>query len=526
MDINILSRLGKDLYMLAVATWVMRKVILVIRDGWGHRDEPADNAILAAHPPNTERLMREYPHTLIRASAEAVGLPSGYQGNSEVGHMTIGSGRIIYQSLERINQSIRDKSFFSIREFNEAIDSCIRHKSQLHLIGLLQVEGVHSHITHLFALLDLCKLRGFSDVCIHAITDGRDSPVTDSVKHLASLKEKLSNIGFGRIATISGRYYSMDRDKRWERTKMAYECIVRGIADDPFDDVIDKVKDSHNNGETDEFIVPMKAEWYQGIKDNDSIIFFNYRTDRPRQLTQAIVERGFEGWERTPLRVFFVAMTQYYVPMNARVAFKDEKIANILGETVAGHNLKQLRISETEKYAHVTFFFNCQTEVAFRGEDRIMISSPRVATYDLKPEMSVYEVANKLVENINAGKYDMIVTNLVNGDMVGHTGISEAIHKAVLAVDEALGRIVEAGLKSGYTLLVFGDHGNAEDQTPEWRTSHTLNPVDFIVVSGEEGLKKCRLRAGKGLQDVAPTVLKLMGLPQPREMTGESIIEL
>lgn len=503
----------------------MRKVILVIRDGWGHRDDPNKNAIFEAHPPNTERLLREYPHTLLACSGEAVGLPPGYQGNSEVGHMTIGSGRIIFQSLERINASIKDGSFFRLKEFNQAIDYCLKHKSHLHLIGLLQVEGVHSHIDHLFALLKLCSQRNFHDVYVHAITDGRDSPVNDSIKHISALQKKLDELGFGKIATISGRYYTMDRDKRWERTKKAYDCIVNAQADDSFEDALSKVRQCHSKDETDEFILPRKASWYNGINELDSIIFFNFRTDRPRQLTKAIIEKRFEGWDRRALKVFYVAMTQFYEPMNAKVAFKDIKIKNLLGEVVAGHRIKQLRISETEKYAHVTFFFNAQSEKPFRNEERIMIPSPKVATYDLKPEMSVGEIADKLTKEIAKERYGLIVTNLVNGDMVGHTGIEGAIHKAVLAVDDALGRIVEAGLKHGYTLLVFADHGNAEDQTKEWGTSHTLNPVDFIVVSEDETLKKCKLLEGKGLKDVAPTALKLLGLPTPKEMTGESIIE-
>ncbi len=503
----------------------MRKVILVIRDGWGHRDDPTDNAIAEAHPPNTERLLAEYPHTLIKTSGEDVGLPAGYQGNSEVGHMTIGSGRIIFQSLERINASIKDKSFFKLREFNDAINNCKRHKTHLHLIGLLQVEGVHSHIDHLFALLDLCRDKEFHDVYIHAITDGRDSPVNDSIKHLTALQDKLEELGFGKIATVSGRYYTMDRDKRWDRTRKAYDCIVLGESDERFEDAIAQVRACHKNKETDEFIAPRKAVWYDGVRLNDSIIFFNFRTDRPRQLTRAIVEEDFEGWSREPKKVFYVGMTQFYSPMRAKVAFKDVKIKNLLGEIVSKHGIKQLRISETEKYAHVTFFFNAQSEEPFKGEERILISSPKVATYDLKPEMSVGEIADRLAGEIALEKYGLIVTNLVNGDMVGHTGIKAAIHKAVLAVDSALGRIVEAGLAHGYTILVFADHGNVEDQTSGWRTSHTTNPVDFIVVSGEEGLKKCALKEGKGLRDIAPTVLRLMGISQPREMTGESIIE-
>jgi 2,3-bisphosphoglycerate-independent phosphoglycerate mutase len=500
----------------------MRKVILVIRDGWGHSDKKKDNAIESAKIPNTRRLLKEYPHTLLKTSGIDVGLPPGYQGNSEVGHMTIGSGRIIFQSLERINLSIEDKSFFKIPEFNKAIDNCIKNKSHLHIMGLLQVEGVHSHIDHLFALLDLCKKKGFSDVYIHAMTDGRDSPVTDSIKHLTSLESKMTELSFGRIATVSGRYYAMDRDKRWDRTQKAYDCIIKGVSDDIFDDAIASVRKSHKNGETDEFLLPKKASWYDGVKPGDSMIFFNFRTDRTRQLTKAIVEKEFEGWERKPLNVTYVAMTQYYEPMNALVAFRDISIKNLLGEVIAKNGLNQLRISETEKYAHVTFFFNCQTETPFKGEERILVNSPKVATYDLKPEMSVFEITQKLEESIATEKYSFIVTNLVNGDMVGHTGKLPAIEKALEAVDECVGRIADAGLKHGYTMLIFADHGNAEDQSPEWRTSHTINPVDLILVSEEESLKSVRMKEG-GLRDIAPTVLKLMGLKKPTEMTGEPL---
>ena len=482
-----------------------KKVILVIRDGWGYRKEKKNNALFEVPTPNTDRLMKEYPNVLLNASGEAVGLPVGYQGNSEVGHMTIGSGRIIFQSLARINKSIKDKDFFKIPEFLQAINNCKKNKTALHLIGLLQVEGVHAHRNHLFALLDLCKKEKFKDVYIHVITDGRDSPVNDSIKHVDALIKKIKKIGFGTIATISGRYYAMDRDKRWDRTKKAYDCIVNAQGES-FDDILSTAKKCHKNNETDEFIVPRRYIKYPGVKENDSIIFYNFRTDRPRQFTQAVVEKKFEGWDRKPLDVFYVGMTQYYTPMNAKVAFKDQIFKNLLGEVISKNGLKQLRISETEKYAHVTFFFNGQIETPNSGEDRILVPSPRVSTYDLKPEMSVYEVAEKLVKEINKRKYNFIVTNLVNGDMVGHTGNVDAIHKAVTAVDTALGKIVEAGLRKGYTLLVFADHGNVEDQTDQWRTSHTINPVPFIVVDENKNIK---LKPGKGLQDIAPTVLIL-----------------
>lgn len=500
------------------------KVILVIRDGWGYRKAKKNNAIASTPTPNTAKIMKSYPNTLLDASGESVGLPAGYQGNSEVGHMTIGSGRIIYQSLERINNSIKDGSFFSIPEFIEAIENCKKHGTHLHLIGLLQKEGVHSHMDHLFALLDLCKKQDFRNVHIHVITDGRDAPVTDSLKNLSLLNKKIKSLGFGTIATVSGRYYTMDRDKRWERTKQAYDCIVNGITTIDYESAEKTIKLSHTENITDEFIVPRRHIEYSGIKPHDSIIFYNFRTDRTRQLTRAIVEKEFEGWNRQPLDVFYVGMTQFYIPMNAKVAFKDIELKNLLGNVIAEHNLRQLRISETEKYAHVTFFFNGQIEAPNKNEERIMIASPKVATYDLKPEMSIYETTEKLVESINASKFDFIVTNLVNGDMVGHTGIPEAISKAVAAVDDCLGKIVKAGLEHNYTILVFADHGNAEDQTAKWRTSHTINKVPFIVVSANPEIKTTELRDGCGLVDVAPTVLDLMGLPKPAEMSGNSII--
>ncbi len=501
-----------------------KKVILIIRDGWGYRKSCKNNAICNASTPNTDKLMKKYPNILLNASNGAVGLPPKYQGNSEVGHMTIGSGRIILQSLPRINESIKSGKFFKIPEFLEAIKNCKKNSSSLHIIGLLQSEGVHAHKDHLYALLELCKKQKFSDVNIHVITDGRDAPVTESLKHIKELNKKIKELELGKIATVSGRYYTMDRDNRWNRIKKAYTCIVDGISKDSFSNAIKKVQECHSNNETDEFIVPRKADFYKGVKNNDSIIFFNYRTDRTRELTEAIVENIFDDFKRQKKKVFYVAMTQYYSPMNAKVAFKEEKLNNLLGEVISKVGLKQLRISETEKYAHVTFFFNGQQEKAFLNEDRILIHSPKVATYDLKPEMSVYEITEKLVKRIKQNKYEFIVTNLVNGDMVGHTGITKAIEKAVESVDDCLGKIVKAGLKNDYTILVFADHGNAEDQSPKWRTSHTINPVPFIVVSNNAKLQKIKLKKGKGLQDIGPTTLSILGIKKPKEITGESII--
>lgn len=502
----------------------MEKVILVIRDGWGYRKQKEKNAIAEANTPVNDMLMKKYSHTLLNASGEAVGLPPKYQGNSEVGHMTIGSGRIIYQSLARINKAIETKDFFKNKSFLEAIQNCKENNSNLHIIGLLQQEGVHSHINHLLALLELCKEKEFENVKIHLITDGRDAPVTASLKNLELVKEKIVELGIGEIVSISGRFYAMDRDKRWDRTEEAYKAIVQGKGI-KFTNAKETIKKSHEEKITDEFILPRVKEGYTGIDKEDSIIFYNFRTDRTRQLTQAIVERDFTGFERKKLLgdVMFVGMTNYYKNMKGKIAFSDMKLKNLLGEVVSEQGKKQLRISETEKYAHVTFFFNGQCEEANKGEERILVPSPKVKTYDEKPEMSVYEITDKLVKEINKQEFDFVVVNLVNCDMVGHTGMKEVVLKAVESVDESLGKIVENGLKNNYTLLVLADHGNAEDQTNDWNTSHTTNKVPFILVSNNEELKNCELKKEKGLQDVAPTVLKLLEIKQPKEMTGESI---
>ncbi len=498
-----------------------QKVILVIRDGWGYRKDKKLNAIARANTLVDDKLRKKYPWTTLKASGEAVGLSKRYQGNSEVGHLTIGSGRITEQSLVRINKSIKDKSFFKKKEFIEAIRNCKKNNSRLHIIGLLQKEGVHAHINHLFALLDLCKKEKFEKVFIHVITDGRDSAVDKGVKYLQELENKIKKTGIGETATLCGRYYAMDRDKRWQRTKKAYNAIVEGKSKEEFNDSIEKLKSFYKKGKTDEFISPAIKKGYPGMKNNDSVIFYNSRTDRPRQLTQAIVERKFNGWKRKPMKVFFVAMTDYYKPMNAKVAFKETENKNLLGEIVGRKGMNQLRISETEKYAHVTFFFNGQKEKPFENEDRIMIPSPLVATYDKKPEMSVKKIVSRVEKEIARNKYQFLVINLVNADMVGHSGDEKAIIKAVEAVDKAVGRIVKAGIEKDYSLLIFADHGNAEDQRGDKKTSHTLNQVPFILVSQES---KVSLKKKKGLKDVAPTVLDLMKIKKPKEMKGTSIL--
>jgi 2,3-bisphosphoglycerate-independent phosphoglycerate mutase len=501
-----------------------KPVVLLIRDGWGHRDEKERNAIAQGDCPFNDYLMENYPNTLLKVSGKAVGLPSGYQGNSEVGHMTIGSGRVIYQSLLRINKSIETGDFFKKEAFLKAIENCRKSDSTLHIMGLLQKEGVHAHIDHCMALLELCKQEKFKDVVVHVISDGRDAPVKNTVNNAKELRKKMDELGVGRIATISGRYYSMDRNKFWERTKKAYDCIAKAECGSTFENPIKAFEDSYGKGVTDEFIVPTRASWYNGIKEKDSVIFFNYRTDRTRQLTRAMIEDEFEGWGRKPLDILFVAMTEFYKPMSQRaiIAFGQEDHKNLLGKVISDAGLKQLRISETEKYAHVTFFFNGQVEEPNKNEERILIPSPDVETYDMKPEMSVNEIGDKIVEELDKD-YSLIVTNFVNGDMVGHTGNWEAILKAVNAVDSNVKKVVEKTLEKGGTVMVFADHGNCEDVSPDWSTSHTINPVPFILVSNDSELKSAKLKEGRGLKDVAPTVLKILDIEKPDEMTGESL---
>lgn len=502
---------------------------MVIRDGRGQRDSIDDNAILNAKTDITDNLMAQYPNTLLDTCEEAVWLPKWYQGNSEVWHMTIWSWRILFQSLVKINQSIDRWEFFHIPEFLQAIENCKENNSKLHLLWLIQTQWVHSHLDHLYALLELCKNQDFRDVYIHAITDWRDAPSKEWLKNLMDIENKLHELWFGQIATVSWRFFTMDRDNRRERTQRGYDAIVDAKvspdekADIPveFDNVHAIVQACYDHEETDEFIAPRIMKWYQGMQDKDSAIFFNFRTDRTRQLTKAIIEDKFDGFERKKKNIHYVAMTQFYEGMPASVAFKEQSLDNLLWEVIANAWYKQLRISETEKYAHVTFFFNGQNETPSANEERILIPSPRVETYDLKPEMSVYEITEQLVKAIESELYDVIITNLVNWDMVGHTGNAPAIKKAIESIDECIGKIVETWLEHEYTMIITADHGNAEDQTAEWKTSHTMNKVPCIIVSDD---KDIQLKEGKWLQDLAPTVLDIMGIDKPQEMTWENII--
>lgn len=503
-----------------------KPLALIILDGFGYNPQDYGNAIAAAKKPNIDRLMAACPHTLIGASGLDVGLPDGQMGNSEVGHTNIGAGRIVYQELTRISKSIADGDFFQNPALLASVENCKKNDTALHLMGLCSDGGVHSHNTHLYGLLRLAKEAGLKKVYVHCFMDGRDVPPTSGVEYLAQLEAEMNKIGIGRIATVIGRYYAMDRDNRWERVSRAYNAIVNSEGNyNP--SAVDAAEKSYGAEVTDEFIEPTVCLKDAGVRDGDSIIFYNFRPDRARELTRTFVDPDFGGFEREGgwKQVFFVCMTQYDVTMpNVEVAFKPESLDNTFGKYISDKGLTQLRIAETEKYAHVTFFFNGGVEKPYPGEDRALIPSPKVATYDMQPEMSAYIVTDEVVKRIESGKYDVIILNYANCDMVGHTGVFNAAKRAVEAVDKCLGETVAAILKMGGRALITADHGNADqmlepDGSPF--TAHTTNPVPLIAV----GCGDVRLRADGRLADLAPTMLKLLGLPQPSEMTGKSIIE-
>ncbi|NLY43678.1 MAG: 2,3-bisphosphoglycerate-independent phosphoglycerate mutase [Clostridiaceae bacterium] len=504
-------------------------VMLVIMDGYGINKLEKGNAVKAARTPNLDRFMEQYPNTIIHCSGLDVGLPEGQMGNSEVGHTNIGAGRIVYQELTRITKSIEDGDFFCNEALLKAIDNCKKHGSKLHLYGLVSDGGVHSHNTHLYGLLELAKREGLKDVYVHCFLDGRDVPPDSGRGFVQQLEEKMREIGIGKIATVMGRYYSMDRDNRWERTKKAYDAMVFGEGE-KCDSAVKAVELSYSRGITDEFVIPVVITTEDGkptavIEENDSIICFNFRPDRVRQITRTFVDADFKGFERKKgyFPVFYVCMTQYDAKMpNVTVAFGPEKLINTFGEYISKKGYKQLRIAETEKYAHVTFFFNGGVEAVYEGEDRVLIPSPKVATYDLKPEMSAYEVTEEVLKRINSKKYDVIILNYANCDMVGHSGIFEAAVKAVETVDECVGKVVEAVRAQEGVILITADHGNAEQMidyaTNGPHTAHTSNIVPLILIG-----KDVKLREGR-LADLAPTMLDIMGLEKPKEMTGESLI--
>lgn len=504
-----------------------KPVILMILDGFGVglEAEKRGDAIKAAKKPNIDKLFAENPVTKIGASGLDVGLPDGQMGNSEVGHTNIGAGRIVYQELTRITKSIEDGEFFENEALLKAVDNAAQEGKALHIMGLLSNGGVHSHNTHMYAIVELAKKKGVKNVYVHAFLDGRDVPPTSGKDFVEECANKLKEIGLGKIATVMGRYYAMDRDNRWDRVEKAYSAMVYGEGNKACCPV-KAVEESYANDVTDEFVVPTVCEENATVKPGDSIVFFNFRPDRAREITRTFVDPEFKGFERKngffPLT--YVCMTQYDASMpNVEVAFKPQSLKNTIGEYISNKGMTQLRIAETEKYAHVTFFFNGGVEQPYEGEDRILVKSPAVATYDLQPEMSAYEVTDKLVAAIKTGKYNMIILNYANCDMVGHTGVFEAAVKAVEAVDECVGKVVTAIREMDGVALITADHGNADkmiDTDGSPFTAHTTNLVPFCVVG-----YPCELREGGRLADIAPTMLKIMGLPQPAEMTGESIIK-
>ncbi len=516
-----------------------KKVLLAILDGFGYNESAEFNAVRSAKTEFISRMYekKEFPFTLIKTSGMAVGLPEGQMGNSEVGHMNIGAGRVVYQDFTLINKSIEDGDFYDNLAINSAIDNALKNGRALHLMGLLSDGGVHSHINHLFAILKLCARRGLKNVFVHAFMDGRDTSPSEGKGYLKQAEDFMADAGVGKIATIIGRYYAMDRDKRWERIAAAYEALTEGRGEKISETGIqDAIQACYDKKEMDEFITPKVIINSAGnplafISSGDSVFFFNFRADRTRQLTLALTSPAgeFSGFERRTVvsDLFYTTMTQYDEKYSFPVAYRPRALKNILGEIIAARGLKQLRIAETEKYAHVTYFFNGGVEKVFEGEERALIASPKVATYDLKPEMSAYEVTEELLKRINENKFDLIVLNYANCDMVGHTGILSAAEKAVETIDKCLPRVIERFREvCGGVVLVTADHGNSEQmidyETREPFTEHTTFDVPFVVFSGND--EKISLREGGKLCDIAPTVLKLMGIEKPAEMEGESLI--
>ncbi|MGB7413842.1 MAG: 2,3-bisphosphoglycerate-independent phosphoglycerate mutase [Thermosynechococcaceae cyanobacterium] len=509
-------------------------VVLVILDGWGHRDDRDGNAIAVAKTPVVDSLWQTYPSTLIETSGKAVGLPAGQMGNSEVGHLNIGAGRSVPQELVRIGDAIENRTLHTNEALVGTCQTVVTNKSKLHLIGLCSQGGVHSHVNHLVALLELAKEQGVGDVCIHAIMDGRDTPPTQGHQEIQRLQAEIAHCGIGRIVTLSGRYYAMDRDNRWDRVEKTYKVLTEDTFSYPPDwSALDVITEAYDHEITDEFLTPARIA-PGAVEAGDGVIFFNFRPDRARQLTRAFIDPNFDGFERPfiePLK--FTTFTQYDPRFPVEVAFAPQDLTHILGEVIAEHGLKQLRIAETEKYAHVTYFFNGGIEDPLPGEDRVMVASPMVPTYDKEPAMSAVEVTDKAIASIQKEIYSLVVLNYANTDMVGHTGLMDATVEATEVVDRCVGRLLEQVNKVGGTMLITADHGNAElmwDENGNPWTAHTTNPVPFIVVEGE-GRKipghgtEIPLRSDGCLADIAPTILEILQLPKPDEMTGRSIIE-
>ncbi|MCD4844178.1 MAG: 2,3-bisphosphoglycerate-independent phosphoglycerate mutase [Methanosarcinales archaeon] len=507
---------------------IPKPLILIILDGWGINPRTEGNAVYHAHTPVMDRIISQYPNTTLDCAGEPVGLPEGQMGNSEVGHLNLGSGRVVYQDISKINKSIHDGDFYSNKSLLSAIEHVRTNSSSLHIMGLLSDGGVHSHIDHLFALLTMVKEAGIKQVYVHAFLDGRDVSPNCAGEYILKTEQKMKELGIGKIATLSGRYYAMDRDNRWERVRLAYDALTQGTGEMSHS-AKDAVSDAYERGENDEFVRPTiintNGNPTATIQDNDAVIFFNFRPDRAREITKALTMHDFSGFERkiTP-KVYFVCMTRYDETFDLPIAFPDQPLENTLSEYLSKLGKKQLHIAETEKYAHVTFFFNGGVEKPYKNEDRILIHSPLVATYDLKPEMSAYQVTDILVEKINSREYDVIIANYANPDMVGHTGIFDAALKAVETVDECLGRVLEAVASQGGAALILADHGNCEqmiyyeDKSPH--TAHTTNPVPLIIVSD------MNIDLRKGIfADIAPTILEILHLEVPPQMTGHSILD-
>lgn len=503
---------------------------LIILDGFALRDEERGNAVKQAHTPNFDRLWNKYPHSTLTASGEAVGLPKGQMGNSEVGHLNIGAGRVVYQSLTRVNMSIQEGDFYKNQSFIDAIEHAKQKGRALHLFGLLSDGGIHSHNEHMYALLKMAKDRGLDRVFIHAFLDGRDVGPQTALEYISDAEEQMNELGVGEIATISGRYYSMDRDKRWDRVEKAYRAMVYGEGPS-YHDPVELIKDSYENGIHDEFVLPSVVTDQDGqplatISNEDAIIFYNFRPDRAIQISRTFANEDFRDFDRgnnPPKDIFFVCLTQFSETVEGYVAYKPVNLDNTLGEVLAQNNMKQLRIAETEKYPHVTFFMSGGREAEFPGEKRILIDSPKVATYDLMPEMSAYQVTDALLQELDEEQHNAIILNFANPDMVGHSGMMEPTIKAIEVVDECLGRVIDKIIEKGGQAIITADHGNADQLiTPEGTpmTAHTTNPVPVIVT--KEGVE---LREDGVLGDLAPTLLEILNIEQPKEMTGKTLFK-